>query len=133
MFDSLTARLFCSGLFITLTSSSPAADYLASRIRLDVLEPANRSEVIRGFPVSVGLEQVHFSCSGLKCPCRRYSKSRPGLVFPDGELSSVSGGRLVDDHARPVPFEVEAGRMIEFTLRGCRSPAEWRQYGWKVD
>ena len=29
-------------------------------------------------------------------------------VFPDGELTSVPGGRLVDDGGMPVPFEAEA-------------------------
>ena len=55
-----------------------------TRIAIDVLEPRGRAGVIHGFPVSVG------------------------LVFQDGELKSVPGGRLVDNEGRAIPFEVEA-------------------------
>ena len=62
--------------------------------------------------------------------------------------SGVSGRFTPDEVSKPM----EAGRIVEFILRGCRSPAEWRltgvdpfaaastadwfdprQYGWKVD
>ena len=74
-------------IFLCLTSlilwtgnAMPAAE----RIALDVLEPTERKQVVRDFPVAVG------------------------MVFPDGELRSVPGGRLVDDQGRAVPFEAEA-------------------------
>jgi len=53
-------------------------------IALQVLEPAERSGVVNDFPVSIG------------------------LVFPDGELLSVPGGKLVDDRGESVPFDAEA-------------------------
>lgn len=83
MLDSRTIRIVFS-LCVLLTEHSSAAERSASRIRLDVLEPKDRGRAVQGFPVSVG------------------------LVFPKGELSSTPGGRLVDDHGRPVPFEAEA-------------------------
>ena len=54
-----------------------------ARIRLEVLEPEERGEAVRDFPVSVG------------------------LVFPEGEINSLPGGRLVDGDGEAVPFEAE--------------------------
>lgn len=51
------------------------------RTALEILEPAEREAVIRDFPVSVG------------------------LVFPEGELKSTPGGKLVDGHGTHVPFD----------------------------
>jgi len=83
MLDTRTIGIVFSWC-VLLTPVSSAAERSTSRIRLDVLEPEDRSSVVFGFPVSVG------------------------LVFPEGELSSVPGGRVVDDRGRPVPFEAEA-------------------------
>lgn len=54
------------------------------RIKLQILEPLERTGVVRDFPIAVG------------------------LVFPDGELQSLPGGRIVDDRSLSVPFEAEA-------------------------
>ncbi len=54
------------------------------RIALEILEPDEREGIVQDWPVALG------------------------LVFPEGELSSVPGGRIVDDQGRPVPFEAEA-------------------------
>ena len=56
----------------------------SKRMALEVLEPTERKQVVRDFPVSVG------------------------LVFPDGELASVPIGRIVDDRGQLMPFEAEA-------------------------
>ena len=53
-------------------------------IPIEVLEPDRRVRSVRDFPVSIG------------------------LVFPDGELKGVPGGRLVDDAGQDVAFEAEA-------------------------
>jgi hypothetical protein len=42
-----------------------------------------------------------------------------------GELLVRGRQFTPDEQSKPV----EAGRMIEFTLRGCRAPAEWRLAG----
>ncbi len=81
--DSLTVRFVAFTLCLVLTSLSSAAERSAARIRLDVLEPEDRGSVVHGFPISVG------------------------LVFPEDELSSAPGGRVVDDRGRQVPFEAE--------------------------
>ena len=81
---SHTARFIAFSLYVVLTSLSSATEQSPARIRLDVLEPEDRSSVVHAFPISVG------------------------LVFPKGELSSVPGGRIVDDQGRPVVFEAEA-------------------------
>jgi hypothetical protein len=84
MRHSLAARILTFILYVGLTSLSLAAEQSHSRIRLEVLEPKDRVRVIYGFPVSVG------------------------LIFPEGELSTIPGGRVVDDGGRPVPFVAEA-------------------------
>ncbi len=62
----------------------PAQAQPARRMALQVLEPDERQAVVRNVPVSMG------------------------LVFPEGELSDVPGGRLFDDLGDPIPFEAEA-------------------------
>ena len=69
---------------VSLTSASWAEPAPAKSIPLEVLEPAQRTGLIRDFPVSVG------------------------LVFPEGELRAAPGGALRDDRGQPVPFEAEA-------------------------
>jgi hypothetical protein len=56
----------------------------AEPIALEVLEPPQRRQAVRDFPVSVG------------------------LVFPEGELRSVPGGAVIDDRGQPVAVEAEA-------------------------
>ena len=63
--------------------SAEAMGETIQRIAIDVLEPDRRTQEIGQFPVSVG------------------------LVFPDGELKSIPGGRVVDESGQPVPFEAE--------------------------
>jgi len=84
MLGSFTACSVAFSLYVVFTSLSSAAEQSAARIRLDVLEPEDRGCVIHGFPTSVG------------------------LVLPEDDLSSVPGGRVVDDRGRPVAFEAEA-------------------------
>lgn len=67
-------------LVAALTAAGGAS--AAPRVGIDVL--ADSSPNVRDFPVATG------------------------LVFPDGVLSSVPGGRLVDDQGKAVPFEAEA-------------------------
>jgi len=69
---------------VALAFAASAESAPAKNILLEVLEPAQRTEPIRQFPVSVG------------------------LVFPEGELSAAPGGALRNDLGRPVPFEAEA-------------------------
>ncbi len=54
------------------------------KIPLEILEPKERKEAIQEFPVAVG------------------------MVFPDGRLSNVPGGRIVDDGGREILFDAEA-------------------------
>ncbi len=54
------------------------------RVSLEILEPAERRMAVKDFPVAVG------------------------LVFPDGELTSLPGGRIVDNRGTAVPFDAEA-------------------------
>ncbi len=51
---------------------------------LEIVEPAERAQPIRDFPVAVG------------------------LVFTENSLQGLPGGRLVDDKGQTVPFEAEA-------------------------
>ena len=82
--DSRTNRFIVFVACVVMTSFSWAAEQSPARIRLDVLEPEDRGSVVHAFPVSVG------------------------LVFPMGELSSVPGGRIVDDRGQAMAFEAEA-------------------------
>jgi len=69
---------------VSVCEETPQVAKSSPRIVLDVLEPASRTQAVRRFPVSLG------------------------VVFEDDVLSSVPGGRLVDNRGRAVPFEAEA-------------------------
>ena len=66
-----------------LAGLAAAAAATANRVRLDVLEPPARKTTIHDYPISTG------------------------LVFPQGEVTSLPGGNLVDDRGQTVPFESE--------------------------
>ncbi len=61
-----------------------STDSTTDRVALELVEPAGRGMTISNYPISVG------------------------LIFPKGEVTSLPGGRVVDDMGDVIPFEAEA-------------------------
>lgn len=82
---SLFLLLIATSIPILMVGCSPGGSSSPlKRTSLEILEPAERIQPIRDFPVAVG------------------------LVFTEKNLKGLPGGCLVDDKDQPVPFEAEA-------------------------
>lgn len=68
-------------VLVTLALSARA--FAAETVPLEILEPAERAETVKDFPVSLG------------------------LIFLEGELNSAPGGAVVDDLGSAIPFDWE--------------------------
>ena len=78
-------QMMCWGAFalLAVTGGFAAGAATEKAVPLEILEPAERAEAVKDFPVSLG------------------------LIFLEGELTSAPGGAVVDDQAKGVLFDWE--------------------------